>query len=163
MQNTQAVTLKIFNNLLQRGAVLMELKKFVTHHLVKGQDLNHHGTLFAGRGAEWFVESGFVAASAMTAPESTVCLNIHGLVFTRPVPKGSIIRFESKLAYAGRTSMVVYVKVLMAKDEDFVLDGFMTFIHVDEQGKSSPHGLKVVPMDEEDIALQERAKALLKK
>jgi acyl-CoA hydrolase len=141
----------------------MELKKFVTHHLVKGQDLNHHGTLFAGRGAEWFVESGFVAASAMTAPENTVCLNIHGLVFTRPVPKGSIVRFESKLAYAGRTSMVVYVKVLMAKDEDFVLDGFMTFIHVDEQGKSSPHGLKVVPTDEDDIALQERAKALLKK
>jgi acyl-CoA hydrolase len=141
----------------------MELKKFITHHLVKGQDLNHHGTLFAGRGAEWFVESGFVAAAAMTAPEKTVCLNIHGLVFTRPVPKGSIIRYESKLAYAGRTSMVVYVKVLVAKDDEFVLDGFMTFIHVDEKGKSAPHGLVVIPTNEEDIALQERAKALLKK
>jgi acyl-CoA hydrolase len=141
----------------------MELKKNITHHLVKEQDLNHHGTLFAGRGAEWLVESGFVAASAMTAPEKTVCLNIHGLVFTRPVPKGSIVRYESKLAYAGRTSMVVYVKVLMAKDEDFVLDGFMTFIHVDEKGKSTPHGLVVVPTEKEDIALQERAKALLKK
>ncbi|MDF2634121.1 MAG: thioesterase superfamily protein [Pelosinus sp.] len=141
----------------------MELKKFITHHLVKGKDLNHHGTLFAGRGAEWFVESGFVAASAMTAPENTVCLNIHGLVFTRPVPKGSIIRYESKVAYAGRSSMVVYVKVLMAKDEDFVLDGFMTFIHVDEAGKSTAHGLIVEPTEAEDITLWERAKALLKK
>ena len=139
------------------------MKKFITHHLVKGKDLNHHGTLFAGRGAEWFVESGFVAASAMTAPENTVCLNIHGLVFTRPVPKGSIIRYESKLAYTGNTSMVVHVKVLMAKDENFVLDGFMTFIHVDENGKSTPHGLAVEPTEAEDIALWERAKALLKK
>lgn len=141
----------------------MQLNNFITHHLVKGKDLNHHGTLFAGRGAEWFVESGFVAASAMTAPENTVCLNIHGLVFTRPVPKGSIVRYESKVAYAGRTSMVVHVKVLMAKNEDFVLDGFMTFIHVDEKGLATPHGLVVVPTTEEDIALQEKAKALLKK
>jgi acyl-CoA hydrolase len=141
----------------------MELKKFITHHLVKGKDLNHHGTLFAGRGAEWFVEAGFVAASAMTAPENTVCLNIHGLVFTRPVPKGSIVRYESKVAYAGRSSMVVYVKVLMAKDDDFVLDGFMTFIHVDENGKSTPHNLVVNPTETEDIALHQRAKDLLKK
>lgn len=141
----------------------MELKKFATHHLVKGQDLNHHGTLFAGRGAEWFVEAGFVAASAMTAPEKTVCLNIHGLVFSRPVPKGSIIRFESKVVYAGRSSLVVYVKVLMSKDEAFILDGFMTFIHVNEHGKATPHGIVITPAGAEDIELEERAKALLKK
>lgn len=141
----------------------MELKKFITHHLVKGKDLNHHGTLFAGRGAEWFVESGFVAASAVTAPENTVCLNIHGLVFSRPVPKGSIIRYESKVAYAGKSSLVVYVKVLMSQDDAFVLDGFMTFIHVNEQGKSTPHGVIVSPTEAEDIDLEERAKALLKK
>lgn len=141
----------------------MAMKEFVTHHLVKGNDLNHHGTLFAGRGAEWFVEAGFVAASAMTCPEKTVCLNIHGLVFTRPVPKGSIIRYESKVAYAGRSSMVVYVKVLTGKDESFVLDGFMTFIHVDEKGHSTPHGLVVEPVEAEEIELQQRAKALLKR
>lgn len=141
----------------------MSLQTFVTHHLVKGQDLNHHGTLFAGRGAEWLVEAGFVAASNMTNPESTVCLNIHGMVFTRPVAKGSIVRYESKVVQAGRTSMVVYIKVLMAKNEDFVLDGFMTFIHVDKDGKSTPHGLVVAPADEEDLVLQQRAKALSKK
>jgi acyl-CoA hydrolase len=141
----------------------MSLQTFITHHLVKGQDLNHHGTLFAGRGAEWLVEAGFVAASNMTNPENTVCLNIHGMVFTRPVAKGSIIRYESKVVQAGRTSMVVYIKVLMAKDETFVLDGFMTFIHVDKNGKSAPHGLVVAPGDDEDVVLQQRAKALSKK
>ena len=32
-------------------------------HLVKSEDLNHHRTLYAGRTAEWFVETGFVAAA----------------------------------------------------------------------------------------------------
>ena len=31
---------------------------YKTYHLVKSEDLNHHGTLYAGRNAEWFVESG---------------------------------------------------------------------------------------------------------
>lgn len=141
----------------------MSLQTFVTHHLVKSNDLNHHGTLFAGRGAEWLVEAGFVAASNMTNPENTVCLNIHGMVFTRPVPKGSIIRYESKVVYAGRTSMVVFIKVMMSKDESFVLDGFMTFIHVNTEGHPAPHGLVVEPVDAEDIVLNEKAKALLKK
>lgn len=146
-----------------KGAILMSLQTFITHHLVKGQDLNHHGTLFAGRGAEWFVESGFVAASNMTNPENTVCLNIHGMLFTRPVAKGSIIRYESKVVYAGRTSIVVYVNVMMAKDESFVLDGFMTFIHVDKNGQSSPHGLVIEPTLDSEIALHEKAKELLKR
>jgi len=125
--------------------------------------LNHHGTLFAGRGAEWLVEAGFVAAANMTNPENTVCLNIHGMVFTRPVPKGSIIRYESKVVYSGRTSLVVYIKVNMSKDECFVLDGFMTFIHVNAEGHSTPHGLVVEPVDAEDVILNEKAKALLRK
>ena len=35
-------------------------ENMVTMRLVKSEDLNHHGTLFAGRTAEWFVESGFI-------------------------------------------------------------------------------------------------------
>ena len=41
----------------------------VTSRLVKSEDLNHHGTLFAGRTAEWFVESGFIAATSLLNPQ----------------------------------------------------------------------------------------------
>lgn len=139
------------------------MKTFITHHLVKGNDLNHHGTLFAGRGAEWFVEAGFVAASNMTCPENTVCLNIHGMVFTRPVPKGTIVRYESKVAHVGRSSLVVYVRVVRADNETFLLDGFMTFIHVDSNGHSTPHGLVIIADNEEEAELMERAKELAKR
>lgn len=143
--------------------ILLDIQTFTLHHLVKGNDLNHHGTLFAGRGAEWFVESGFIAAASLTSPERVVCLNIHGMVFSRPVPKGSIIRFDSKAILMGRTSMTVYVRAELPKDKSFVVDGFLTFIHVDDQGKPTPHGLSVTAKDVENAILQERAQALMAK
>lgn len=136
------------------------MREFVSHHLIKGQDLNHHGTLYAGRGAEWFVEAGFAAAASMTNPENVVCLKIHGMTFKRPVRKGEIIRYISKVVLATRTKLVSYVKVEHANDDEVIVDGFMTFVHVDLEGKSLPHGLVVEPSNAEEAELQERAKQL---
>ena len=33
-----------------------------TSHLVKGEDLNHHQTLYGGRCVEWCVQMAFIAA-----------------------------------------------------------------------------------------------------
>lgn len=140
----------------------MEIKTVSMCRLVKGGDLNHHGTLFAGRGAEWFVEAGFIAAASLTAPESTVCVKIHGMVFTRPVKKGSLIRCESKVVLAGRTSLVAYVKIMIHPTDEFVVDGFLTFINVDSHGKPTPHGISLEAVLPEDIELQAKAKLLSK-
>ena len=40
----------------------MNINTNITQHVVMGGDLNHHGTLYAGRTAEWFVEAGFISA-----------------------------------------------------------------------------------------------------
>lgn len=138
----------------------MEVKTVSMCRLVKGGDLNHHGTLFAGRGAEWFVEAGFIAASSLTAPEATVCVKIHGMVFTRPVAKGSLVRYESKVIAVGRTSLVVYVKAMFHPSEEFVVDGFITFVNVNQHGKPSPHGIVIQAVSSEDIDLQAKAKEL---
>lgn len=136
------------------------MREFVAHHLVKGQDLNHHGTLYAGRGAEWFVEAGFTAAAALTNPENVVCLKIHGMTFKKPVRKGEIIKFVSKVVHTTRTKLVSYVKVVHANDEELIVDGFMTFVHVDLNGASLPHGVEVVPDNAEEAELAEKAKLL---
>ncbi len=138
----------------------MEVKAVSMCRLVKGGDLNHHGTLFAGRGAEWFVEAGFIAAASLTSPESTVCVKIHGMVFTKPVKKGSLIRCDSKVVLAGRTSLVAYVKIVLHPSEEFIVDGFLTFINVDHQGKPTPHGISLEAVSPEDIELQAKAKSL---
>ena len=138
----------------------MEIQTVSMCRLVKGGDLNHHGTLFAGRGAEWFVEAGFIAAASLSAPENTVCVKIHGMVFTRPVKKGSLIRCDSKVVLAGKTSLVAYVKIVLHPSNEFVVDGFLTFINVDLQGKPTPHGILLEAVTPEDIELQAKAKAL---
>jgi acyl-CoA hydrolase len=136
----------------------MSLTSYSTHHLVKSEDLNHHGTLYAGRTAEWFVESGFVAAASLTKPENVVCLKIHGMRFSRPVQRGDLICFTSCIAHAGTTSLVAYIRSEVRGET--VVEGFITFIHVDMNGKTFPHGVKVVPESEEEIALNAQAKSL---
>jgi acyl-CoA hydrolase len=132
----------------------------VTMRLVKSEDLNHHGTLFAGRTAEWFVESGFIATTTLLDPKSVVCLKIHGMFFTKPARSGEVLKFSSKVVFAGRTSLTVYVHVEKSNDEETFVEGFVTFIHVDEKTRPASHYIEIVPETEEDKALHESAKNL---
>lgn len=136
----------------------MDVQTVTIHHLVKSEDLNHHGTLFAGRSAEWFVEAGFIAAAELVPPDSLVCLKIHGMIFSIPVYCGAIVVFQGKIVHTGRSSMVAHIQVM--RGERQVLEGFITFVYVDKQGKSTPHGIVITPSREEDQQLQQRARAL---
>ena len=136
----------------------MEFPVFTSVHLVKGEDLNHHGTLYAGRTAEWFVESGFISAASMTKPENIVCLKIHGMTFTRPILKGELPTFTSRVVLTGGTKIVSYIEVSVRGK--VAVRGFITFIHVDLEGKPIPHGLDFVPHTVEEKALNKEAKTL---
>ena len=133
-----------------------------TLRLVKSEDLNHHGTLFAGRTAEWFVESGFIAATTLLDPKNVVCLKIHGMYFSKPVKPGQIVSFESKIVLAGRSSIVAYISVKLNGEEKTIVSGFVTFIYVDEAGKPISHHVEIKPVTEEDIHLNEVARTLKK-
>jgi acyl-CoA hydrolase len=136
----------------------MEFPVFTSVHLVKGEDLNHHGTLYAGRTAEWFVESGFIAAASMTKPENIVCLQIHGMTFTRPIRKGELPVFTSRVALTGTTKIVSLIEVRVL--DKLAVRGFISFIHVDLEGKPIPHGLNFEPKTPEEIAIHQEASAL---
>ena len=128
--------------------------------LVKSEDLNHHGTLFAGRTAEWFVESGFIAVASLLNPENVVCLKIHGMFFTKPAKSGDVLKFSSKVVYAGRTSLTSYVHVEKNGDEKSLVDGFITFIHVNDETRPAPHHIEIIPATETDKNLFETASNL---
>ena len=136
----------------------MNMVTTINHHLVKNEDLNHHGTLYAGRTADWFVESGFIAAASLTKPENIVCLKIHGMLFSRPVQRGEIVTFQSRIVYAGRTKLVAHVKTTVG--DQTVVGGFITFIHVDDQGHTFPHNITIDALTDEEIQVQEQAKNL---
>jgi len=136
----------------------MRMKTLTIHHLVKGEDLNHHRTLFAGRGAEWLVEAGFIAAADLLPPQYVLCLKIHGMTFQRPVKPGEVVRFDSKIVLTGRSRLIAYVRA--TTKEELTVDGFLTFVYVDDQGKSRPHGITIEAETPEEIELQERASQL---
>lgn len=136
----------------------MNIQSYITQHVVMTGDLNHHGTLYAGRCAEWFVESGFIAAASLTRPENIVCLKIHGMVFSRPVHLGEIVCFHSRIVSVGRTRMIAFIETKVK--EEVVISGFITFIHVDAEGHPLPHGLTIEAVTDEEKALQEKAKNL---
>lgn len=138
----------------------MTLEKLTTRHLVKGEDLNHHGTLYAGRGVEWMVEAGFIAASTATESEDIVCMRINSLLFRKPVPRGQMVSYESAIVYAGKTSLTAYVRVSNSNTKDFIVDGFFTYVYVNEEGKPTPHGIVIEPNTDAQKELFEEAKAL---
>jgi len=138
------------------------LSKVITSRLVKSEDLNHHGTLFAGRVAEWFVETCFICGAKITGrPQNIVCLKIHGLTFTEPARRGDVLNLEARIAKAGRTSFVVYGKITKNNSDHILSDGFITFVFVDENGKPIPHNIVLGdPVDEEDEQIRKRAESL---
>ena len=136
----------------------MKMQTMTIHHLVKGEDLNHHRTLYAGRGAEWLVEAGFIAASNLLPAEYVLCLKIHGMVFSRPVNAGEVVKFESRIVLSGRSRLVAYIKAT-CKGEATV-DGFITFVYIDDEGKSRPHGITIEAETPEEIEIQKRASLL---
>ncbi len=137
------------------------LKTFKTHRLVKSEDLNHHGTLFAGRCAEWFVEAGFIAASSLINPKNIVCFKIHGFVLKAPVKAGQTICYESQTVHAGKTSLVTSVKLInISTKSEIISDGFITFVNVDENSQPAPHNIELIFETEEEIKLHNLAMRL---
>ncbi|WP_077369761.1 acyl-CoA thioesterase [Anaerosalibacter sp. Marseille-P3206] len=138
------------------------MEKVKVSRLVKSEDLNHHGTLFAGRMAEWFVESCFVCAAKETErPDNIVCVNVHGLTFTQPANRGDIINIETVMVKAGRSSFTVHGKITKNNSDYVLSDGFITFVFVDENGKSMPHNIILdEPENEEEKIFRERANNL---
>jgi acyl-CoA hydrolase len=142
----------------------MALEKIITYKMIKSEDLNHHGTLFAGRCAEWFVEASFIAAGNKLNPKHIVCLKVHGLEFLHPMRLGNILGFESQIVHVGKTSLTVYTKIHEIKTaETKRLDGFITFCYVDSNSKPIPHNLKLDIKTEEEKLLNQKAAELLQR
>ena len=114
----------------------------VISHLIKPEDLQHHGTLFAGQMAKWLVEACFIVAARLVGkPEDVVCVQIHGMGFTKPARNGDIIEIRAKVALTGTTSITVGGEAYLNEDEVSSVSGMATFVTVDKQGVPYKHGI----------------------
>lgn len=142
----------------------MSFKAHSSNHLVKSEDLNHHGTLYAGRCSEWTVEAGFIAVAHELDPSSIVCLRLHRLEFLQPVRAGHIITFNSQIVRTGRSTLTVYIEVCDCRDNSVITaKSFITFCYVDQNTKSRPHNLVCTPKTDREIYLNQKAEELAKR
>ena len=136
------------------------MKQYETLHLVKGEDLNHHGTLFAARAAAWLVEAAFAAAACECGTtDGIVCRNLHDMDFSRPIPKGRAVVFRGRMVYAGKTSLMVHVEAADAMTGEKAIEGFVTFVTLEEEsGKKREHGIVLdEPAEEREAGLRMKA------
>src|SRR3990172_5895232 len=105
-------------------------------HMVRPQDLNHHGTLFAGQMASWLVEAGFVAAARLCGkPSDVVCVKINEMIFTKPINNGDVIQINSRIAHLCSTSITVFSQVFRKQNKEPLVSNMATFVNVTQDNK----------------------------
>lgn len=140
------------------------MREYETLHLVKSEDLNHHGTLFAARGAAWVVEAGFATVACEHGNTNEIVLrNIHNMSYSKPVQKGTVVRFVSRVVYTGKTSLMVAVTAKDAMSGEVAIESYLTFVTIQEGGKGKlEHGIVLdETADAEELRQREQAKQIL--
>ena len=141
------------------------MKQYNSSHIVACGELNQHGTLFAVKTVSWFVEAALIAAVCEHGNSAEVVLRkINGMSFNTPVQYGDIVHLSSRVVYAGKTSLIVYVSAASDLTGEVAVDGFATFVTVDhETGKKKPHSITLdEPVDQEEIRQRAEAEAIAK-
>jgi len=114
-------------------------------HLVKGEDLNHHHTLYGGRCVEWCVQMAYVAAeNCFDEPRPLVFMSIRSLSMRSPARLGDIVRLTGRVDYIGDSTIgirVDAVKLQPRNDPKTVATGTFLLCTVGADGKSVSHGL----------------------
>ncbi len=120
--------------------------------MIRMEHLNHHANLYAGRGIEWMVESAFMASCLTHGDKNGLFYkNMHRFDFKRSVEPGDIVRYESTVVRAGRTSLTVHVDLKNEQTGDLYASGYATFVTIDPASKApKPHGIVLDETDDED-------------
>lgn len=114
-------------------------------YLVKGEDLNHHHTLYAGRCVEWCVQAAYIAAeNCFDSPRPLVFMSIRGLAMRSPARLGDLIQITGEVDYVGESTIGIRVEAVTVQPRDerkTVATGTFLFCTVDESGNAARHDL----------------------
>lgn len=141
------------------------MKRYRSSHMVRMENLNHHGNLYAGQGIEWMIETSFiVVCTEYGNPQGLLYKNTHKFDFYHSVVPGDIITYEGLIVRTGRTSLTLRVGLYNEKTGVLHAEGFTTFVSVDENNHSVPHGIVLdEPADEEEARWRAEADSFFRK
>ena len=139
-----------------------ENSKTTTTDIVLPGDTNSLNHLFGG---ELLARMDRVASIAAKrhAEQIVVTSSINHVVFSKPVPLGSVLTLEAKVSRAFNSSMEVFIDVWIESLEDQVLtkvnEAIYTFVAVDKKGKP----VKVPQLDAQTDLEKQRHNAALRR
>lgn len=121
------------------------MKKYTATHMVKMEDLNHHGSLYAGRAGDWLMETSFIIATQEYGePRGILYRNTHSFEFTKPIEPGSIITLEGMIVRTGRTSITMHIRFVNELTRETHAEGYTTFVTIDpDTRKPVAHGIEL--------------------
>ena len=139
-----------------------ENSKTTTTDIVLPGDTTSLNHLFGG---ELLARMDRVASIAAKrhAEQIVVTSSINHVVFSKPVPLGSVLTLEAKVSRAFNSSMEVFIDVWIESLEDQVLtkvnEAIYTFVAVDKKGKP----VKVPQLDPQTDLEKQRHNAALRR
>ncbi|SHM73315.1 acyl-CoA thioesterase [Gracilibacillus kekensis] len=143
---------------METSAIRETLAVKVSH--VFPPDTNNHGTLFGGKLMSYIDD--IASVSAMRHARSpVVTASTDSVDFLAPIRTDQSVCLESFVTWTGTSSMEVFVKVLaenlITGERTIAATAFLTFVAVNEDGRSVPVR-NVIPETDEEKHLHETAK-----
>lgn len=113
-----------------------------SRRLIKTEDLNSRGTLFGGRLMEFIDEEAAIYAICQLETENVVTKLISEINFVSPARLGDIVEIGMETLNIGKTSITLKCAVRNKKTGNVIVNiDKIVFVNVDENGKSTPHGM----------------------
>lgn len=115
---------------------------FYSRKLIKPQDMNAHGTLFGGTVLSWIDEEAAIFVSCQLGKGNLVTKYMSEIDFVSSATLGDIVEIGMETVKFGKSSITVrcVVRNKFTKEVIIKIDKIV-FVHVDEEGRPSPHNI----------------------
>lgn len=119
--------------------------KTITHHYVRMEQMNHHGSLYGGTLTDWMTEAAFFGvAKEIGRKDHIVMRAVQELQFIRGAELGAIMEFCYEIVKVGTSSLTVAVKAVDLFEKEMVYCScLVSFVNTGEDGRSCPHGFRL--------------------
>jgi acyl-CoA thioesterase YciA len=121
--------------------------ELISTHPVKKSDLGFHGNLFGGKLLAWIDAAGAAYAAQCCDTPRMVTLVIDKCVFKRPAKESQLIKIYGEVESIGNTSINLRLEArahnVYNGKQHIILDTFIKFVRIDENGESIPISEKV--------------------
>lgn len=116
--------------------------QLISTKICKTSDIGIHNNLFGGTMLSWMDEAGGTMAAELACTPNMITLKMDEVIFKKPVRVSDHIRIYGKLLAVGNSSLTLQVEAkkfcFKQQTEESVCSTKMTFVNIDEYGRSHP-------------------------